>query len=166
MNLKTDRRAVAIAGIVLLFVGCIILFEIALSLKRQNNILRTRQKEMLLLSQEYTGLKNVVGSVEARKSLTKVEGIVQAVDEIFKSMGLQQKVKSVKTTGVKEKKYSSEEEADVSVEKVTMNEMVNILYRMENAPMILSVRRTSIRTSFENPSLLNITMTVALIKPK
>ena len=166
MNLKADRRVLAIAGIVLLFLGCIILLEIALSLKRQNNILRSRQKDMLLLSQEYTALKSIVGSVEARKSLTKVEGIVQAVDEIFKSMGLQQKVKSVKSTGVKERKYSSEEEADVSVEKVTMNEMVNILYRMENAPMILSVRRTSIKTSFENPSLLNITMTVGLIKPK
>jgi general secretion pathway protein M len=166
MNLKTDRRVLVIAGILLLCLGCIILFEFALSLKRQNNVLRSRQKEILFLSQEYTALKSIVGSVEARKSLTKVEGIVQAVDEIFKSMGLQQKVKSVKSTGVKEKKYSSEEEADVSVEKVTMNEMVNILYRIENAPMILSVRRTSIKTSFENPSLLNITMTVGLIKPK
>lgn len=166
MNLKTDRKTLLILGIVLLFVGSVALFEISLSLKRQSSILRSRQKEMLLLSQEYTGLKSIVGSVEARKSLTKVEGIVQAVDEIFKSIGLQQKIKSVKSTGVKEKKYSSEEEADVSVEKVTMNEMVNILYRMENAPMILSVKRTSIRTSFENPSLLNITMTVALIKPK
>ncbi|HSB31905.1 MAG TPA: hypothetical protein VLD55_09900 [Candidatus Sulfobium mesophilum] len=166
MNLKTDGKTLLIIGIVLLFVGSVALFEISLSLKRQSSILRSRQKEMLLLSQEYTGLKSIVGSVEARKSLTKVEGIVQAVDEIFKSIGLQQKIKSVKSTGVKEKKYSSEEEADVSVEKVTMNEMVNILYRMENAPMILSVRRTLIRTSFENPSLLNITMTVALIKPK
>lgn len=166
MNLKTDGKTLLIIGIVLLFVGSVALFEISLSLKRQSSILRSRQKEMLLLSQEYTGLKSIVGSVEARKSLTKVEGIVQAVDEIFKSIGLQQKIKSVKSTGVKEKKYSSEEEADVSVEKVTMNEMVNILYRMENAPMILSVKRTSIRTSFENPSLLNITMTVALIKPK
>lgn len=166
MNLRADRKTILIGGLVLLFICCIILFEIALSLKRQNNILRSRQKEMLLLSQQYTGLNNILGSVEAKKSLIKVEGIVQAVDEIFKSMGLQQKVKSVKSVGIKEKKYSSEEEADVSVEKVTMNEMVNILYRMENAPMILSVRKTSVRSSFENPSLLNVTMTVGLIKPK
>ena len=73
---------------------------------------------------------------------------------------------SVKSTGTREKKYASEEEAEVSVERVTMNEMVNILYRIENAPMILSVRKTSIKTSFDNPSLLNITMTVGLIKPK
>ena len=88
------------------------------------------------------------------------------MDEVFKSIGLGQKVKSVKSTGTREKKYASEEEAEVSVEKVTMNEMVNILFRMENAPMIFSIRRTSIKTAFDNPSLLNITMTVSLIKPK
>ncbi len=166
MNLRTDRKVLVISAIVLLFIACVVLFEISLSLKRQNTILRSRQKEMLLLSQEYSDLKNIISAVEARKSLTKMEGIVQAVDEIFKSMGLQQKVKSVRSAGTKEKKYSSEEEADVSVEKVTMNELVNILYKMENAPMILSVRKTSIRSSFESPSLLNVTMTVGLIKPK
>src|SRR5512142_547731 len=101
MNLKTDGKTLLIIGIVLLFVGSVALLEISMSLKRQSSILRSRQKEMLLLSQEYTGLKSIVGSVEARKSLTKVEGIVQAVDEIFKSIGLQQKIKSVKSTGVK-----------------------------------------------------------------
>ena len=166
MNLKVDRNVLAISGIVLIFIVCVILFEVSLSLQRERDTLRSQQKEMLLLANEYAGLKNIVASVEAKKSLTKVEGIVQGVDEVFKSMGLGQKVKSVKSTGAIEKKFASEEEAEVSVEKVTMNEMVNILYRIENAPMILSVRKTSVKTAFDNPSLLNITMTVALIKPK
>jgi hypothetical protein len=121
---------------------------------------------MLVLANEYAGLKTTVDSVEGKKSLTKVEGIVQAVDEVFKSIGLSQRVKSVKSTGTRERKFASEEEADVSVEKVTMNEMVNILYRIETAPMILSVKKTSIKMSFDNPSLLNVTMTVSLIRPK
>jgi len=166
MNLKADRNVLTISGIVFLFIVCAILFEVSLSLKRERNTLRSQQKEMLLLSGEYAVLKNTVAAVEAKKSLTKVEGIVQAVDEVFKSIGLGQKVKSVKSTGTREKKYVSEEEAEVAVEKVTMNEMVNILYRIENAPMILSVRKTTIKTAFDNPSLLNITMTVGLIKPK
>lgn len=166
MNLKADRNVLVISVIALLFIVCVILFEVSLSLKRERDTLRSQQKEMLALSNEYAGLKNAVDAVEGKRSLTKVEGIVQAVDEVFKSMGLGQKVKSVKSTGTREKKFASEEEAEVSVEKVTMNEMVNILYRIENAPMILTVRKTSIKTSFDNPSLLNVTMTVGLIKPK
>jgi general secretion pathway protein M len=166
MNLKADRNVFTISGIILLLIVCVILFEVSLSLKREHDTLGSQQKEMLLLAGEYAGLKNTVTSVETKKSPTKVEGIVQAVDEVFKSMGLGQKVKSVKSTGTREKKFASEEEAEVSIEKVTMNEMVNILFRIENAPMILSVRKTSIKTAFDNPSLLNITMTVSLIKPK
>jgi general secretion pathway protein M len=166
MNLKVDRNVLVISVIAVLFIACIIMFEVSLSLKKERDTLRSQQKEMLALSNEYAGLKTAVDSVEGKKSHAKVEGIVQAVDEVFKSMGLGQKVKSVKSTGSREKKFAFEEEADVSVEKVTMNEMVNILYRIENAPMILTVRKTSMKTSFDNPSLLNVTMTVGLIKPK
>jgi uncharacterized protein YoxC len=164
--LKIDRNVFAISGIALLFILCVVLFEVSLSLKKDRDDLRSRQREMLVLANEYAGLKTTVDSVEGKKSLTKVEGIVQAVDEVFKSIGLSQRVKSVKSTGTRERKFASEEEADVSVEKVTMNEMVNILYRIETAPMILSVKKTSIKMSFDNPSLLNVTMTVSLIRPK
>ena len=166
MKVKIDRKILAVSGIVLLFILCAVLFKVSLSLRKERDSLISQQKEMLLLVSDYMVLKYAVDTVEGRKSLTKVEGIVQAVDEVFKSMGLNQKVKSVKSTGTREKKYASEEEAEVSVEKVTMNEMVNILYRIENAPMILSVKKTSIKASFDNPSLLNITMTIGLIKPK
>ncbi len=166
MKLKVDRNVLVISVIALLFVACAVLFEVSLSVKRERETLRSQHKQMLALLNEYSGLKNRVDSVEGKKSITKVEGIVQAVDEVFKSLGLAQKIKSVKSTGAREKKFAFEEEADVSVEKITMNEMVNVFYRIENAPMILTVRKASIRTSFDNPSLLNITMTVGLIKPK
>lgn len=166
MNLKVDRNFLVISVIAVMFIACVILVEVSLSLKKERDALRSQQREMLALSEEYAGLKTALESVEGKKSLAKVEGIVQAVDEVFKSMGLGQKIKSVKSTGTREKKFALEEEAEVSVEKVTMNEMINILYKIENAPMILSVRKASIKTSFDSPSLLNITMTIGLIKPK
>jgi hypothetical protein len=79
---------------------------------------------------------------------------------------LSQKVKSVKSTEARDRKYAVEEEAEVELEKVNMNEMTNIFYRIENGPFLLSVRKSDIKTNFENPALLNITMTVDLIKPK
>jgi hypothetical protein len=45
-----------------------------------------------------------------------------------------------------------------------MNEMVNVLYSIENAPMLLVIKKINIKTSFENPELLNITMTLSLVK--
>jgi general secretion pathway protein M len=166
VKLKADRRVVVISAIAVLFVLSLVLFEVALSVKKERNTLKSQEKELFVLAAQYSELKRTVDSVEGKKSLTKVAGIVQAVDEIFGSLGLNEKVKSVKSAGTKEKKYAVEEEADVSVEKVSMNELVNILYKIENAPMILSVKRTTIKSSFDNPSLLNITMTIGLITPK
>lgn len=47
-----------------------------------------------------------------------------------------------------------------------MNEMANIFYRIEHAPMILTVKKATIKQSFENPELLNITLDLSFLKTK
>lgn len=154
------------AGVATLAIFLIFLFNLSSSLKRDLRNLKAQQTELLLLRDEFLSLKNRVEAVERKKSLTKVEGVVQAVDQVFQPLGLKQKVKSVKPTGRREMKDVVEEEAEVQIEKVDMNEMVNIIYKMENAPMILTIKKTTIKTSFENPSHLTLIMTITLIKGK
>jgi len=57
------------------------------------------------------------------------------------SHGIKRQDKTLKSTGKKEVKGGFQEDADLSIEKVTMNEMVNILYRIENAPMVLTMKK-------------------------
>lgn len=166
MRLKADRRLLIAGGIAVSVILCILLINISLSSKNDLVNLKAQQKELLSIKDEFLSLKNRIDTVENKKSLTKIEGIVQAADEVFLPLGLKRKVKSVKPTGTKDLKETIEEEAEVQVEKVDMNEMVNIFHKIENSPMILSVKKTTIKTSFENPTLLDITMTIALVKPK
>jgi hypothetical protein len=161
-----DRRSLAAGGAIFLCVLAVLLVNASLSLKRERSSLREQRKEILALREEYLSLQSSLNATENRKTTAKPGGIVQSVDELFSSMGLNQKVKSVKSTEARDRKYAVEEEALVEIEKVTMNEMTNIFYRIENGPFLLSVRKATIKTSFENPTLLNITMTVDLIKPK
>jgi hypothetical protein len=156
-----DKRVWIGAGVATLAIFLIFLFNLSSSLKRDLRNLKAQQTELLLLRDEFLSLKNRVEAVERKKSLTKVEGVVQAVDQVFQPLGLKQKVKSVKPTGRREMKDVVEEEAEVQ-----MNEMVNIIYKMENAPMILTIKKTTIKTSFENPSHLTLIMTITLIKGK
>ena len=144
----------------------IIMFRVYLSSKDELNGLKQQQKEMQALKSEFQALKGIVDSAEAKKSLSKVQGIVQAVDELSLSLGMKAKVKSVKALGARDIRYAIEEDADVQVERVTMNELVNMLYKIENAPMALSLKRVNIRTAFEDPALLNISMTLSLIRNK
>lgn len=166
MRLPLDRKfalPVALAAAVII---CIMLVILSASLRKERDGLKAQQKEMSALRDEYLQLKGSVGAVEGRQSLTKVAGVVQGVEEIFKSIGLSQKVKSVKSAGARDQRFGTEEEAEVVVEKVNMNELVNILYKLENAPMALTLKKTTMRTTFENPALLNLTLTVGLIRPK
>jgi hypothetical protein len=111
-------------------------------------------------------LSRKVNNVEAKKELSKVQGIAQAVEEVFSSVGLKDRVKTVKSTGKRETRDGLEEEADVYIEKVTMNEMANIFYRIKNAPMVLTVKKVTIKKSFENPELLNISLILSFLKSK
>lgn len=155
-----------IAGAVAAICLCLGMAGVARSLKTENTVLKAKKKELALLKDETLALKIRVDAAESRKSLTRVAGVVQAVDEIVKSLGVAQKVKSVKSLGVRDRQYAVEEEAEVQLEKVSMNEMVNIFFRIENAPMVLALKKTTIKTSFENPSLLNISCIITLVRPQ
>ncbi len=155
-----------IAGVALSSMLALFLATTSLSLKKERSSLKEKRRELLALRDEYISLKASLDSAGAGRAQAKSAGIVQAVDELFRSAGLSQKVKSVKSTGAREKKYSTEEEAELQIEKVSMNEMANLFYRIGNGPFLLSVRRSAIKTNFENPALLNITMTIDLIRPK
>jgi hypothetical protein len=163
---RIGRHLWTVSGIAGLAVLCIIMADVSVSLKKENAQVKTQQGEMRALRNEYLARKGAIDMVESRKSLTRADGVIQAVDEVFRSLGLSQNVKSVKSTGSIEKKYAFEEQADVQVEKVNMNEMTNILYKLENAPMVLSIKKATIKTSFENPTLLNLSLTLDFIKPK
>jgi hypothetical protein len=166
VKFKAERRSLAAGGAAILCILVFFLVNASLSLEKERSSLRVKRKEILALRDEFLSLKAALNTAEARKTGGKSAGIVQTIDELFGSMGLSQKVKSVKSTEARDRKYAVEEEAEVEIEKVNMNEMTNIFYRIENGPFLLSIRKSDIKANFENPALLNITMTVDLIKPK
>lgn len=151
------------AGIVASAVVFVVMIGLFSSAKSALSTSRSSHREMLSLKDDYLVLRGKIDSLERKKKLTRVQGIIQAVDNVSEPLGLKEKVKSVKPLSSTEK---GEEKAEVSVQSVSMNEMVNLLYAVENAPMLLVVRKINIKTSFENPEQLNLSLTLSLIKPE
>ncbi len=164
--LKNKMFITYLGGIIVSAFLCVYALTMLSSAKKELNVLKEQQKEMITLKEEFLSLKKKLDHVEAKKSLSQVQGIIQAVDEVFLSLGLKDKVGSVKSTGKIETKDGIIEDAEVSIEKVTMNEMVNIFYKIENVPMILTIKKASIKKAFENPELLNITLGLSFFKSK
>ncbi|MBI5344104.1 MAG: hypothetical protein HZB83_02015 [Deltaproteobacteria bacterium] len=112
---------------------------------------------------EYMALKSEANGFEKRLVLSKASGALQAMDDVASALGVKGKLKSVKAAGVREMKDRVlAERAEVKFEKLSMNELVNVFSRMEDYPMLLSINGISLKKSFDNPELLDLTMTVDL----
>ncbi len=58
-----------------------------------------------------------------------------------------------------------EEGAEVTLSGLTLNETVNLLYRLEHGTKPVAIRKAVIRTRFSEPSKLDLTLHVALFRP-
>jgi thioredoxin-related protein len=164
--MKDKKIIFGIAGLVLFIIMISVALTTLANERKDLLQLKEQRKEMIALKDVLLLLSRKVHNVEAKKELSNVQGIPQAVEEVFSSVGLKDRVKTVKSTGKRETKDGFEEEADVYIEKVTMNETINIFYRIRNAPMILTIKKVSIKKSFENPELLNISLILSFLKSK
>ena len=58
-----------------------------------------------------------------------------------------------------------EDAAEVRIEGLTANEAVNLLYRLEKGVKPVLVKKANLKTRFDDPSRMDVTLTIALLKP-
>jgi len=165
---KKSRRKIylSLAGLLL----CILIIPSWILEKNSRRELasrRLRQAEFHSLSQEYRFLRGQIEGIERRLSLGDTSGIARTIDDVISSLGMRSKMRSVKIIGSRRVSDTlAEETAEVQLEKLTLNELINLLYRIKEARAILLLKRATIKKPFDNPELLNVTMTLALFAKK
>lgn len=155
-NGKLSRLPLIALCLVILIIPA---FFIERAAKSEKSRLNTRQKELAVLASEYKTLKERLDTFEHKKTLTKAVSTAQALEDTLASLNLKARLKSVKLTGSREIKGTQEEVAEVILERMTMNELVNLFYRIENGPARIIVKKINIKKAFENPEFLNVSMT-------
>lgn len=58
-----------------------------------------------------------------------------------------------------------EDAADVKMEGLSANETANLIYRLEKGARPVTVKKALIKQRFDDPSKLDLSLTIALIKP-
>lgn len=135
------------------------------SLKNENKDLKNRLRDMQMMQEEIIHIKDIVGSKEKKIGLTRVNGVVSALEQILNSIGLQAKV--IKPLEKIRNGEFTEEGSDLEIENIDLNRIVNLLYKIENSPVPLKTKNTVIKTTFENPDMFTLNLTVSLIsKPR
>lgn len=109
--------------------------------------------------------------LSARQSSDQLSGRVATVRpddspaKIIEDIGI--KGKSVKIVPLKGEERSGfiEDAADVRIEGVTLNEAINLLYRLEKGSRPLIIKKSNLRVRFDDPTRCDVTLILALLRP-
>lgn len=84
------------------------------------------------------------------------------IEEMAKGIGIKGNIVSIKPMEEGTEKGYIKTGIDVKIEGITLNQMVNLLYRIENFRNLILIKGFVMKSRFENPDLLDITMHVVL----
>lgn len=85
------------------------------------------------------------------------------IEEMAKGIGIKGSIVSIKPMEEKPEKGYIKTGIDVKIEGITLNQMANLLYRIENFRNLILIKGFVMKSRFENPDLLDITMHAVLI---
>ncbi len=129
------------------------------------------QKRLVLMESVYAEMSgNMAGLIsmsEETKALktraveSKNRNFVSEMEKAATEFGLSKNLKKVNFVTHREDARFRGDDYELKLEGVEINTAVNFIYRITNAGVIVKVKKCSIAVSFENPTLLNISLLIA-----
>jgi len=118
--------------------------------------------ELLVLSSQYQNansdsqrLNNRLASVKPDDSLVK----------LVEETGIKGKNLQIKPTKGEERQGSLEDAAEVRIEGLSANEVVNLLHKLEKGDKPVVIKKANLKTRYDDPAKIDVTLTMALLKP-
>lgn len=158
-----ERQNLLIAALLalpLVLPGALFLQERASA--RRVESLREQQQQFMEARGRYLALKAEVDGLEERMRMSPPQGVIKTLDDLFSGMGLRERIATLKPLESRDMGDFVIEKAEVTVKKTDLNEAVNLLYRLENAPTLIAVKQAEIKSSFAGHALdLRLTLSAA-----
>lgn len=119
-------------------------------------------KELLPLKTAYLSARQLSDQLHGRMASLRPD---DSPAKIIEETGI--KGKSIKIVPLKSEERSgfTEDAADIRIEGLTLNEAVNLLYRLEKGSRPLVVKKSSLRIRFDDPSRCDLNIIMALLRP-
>ncbi len=166
---KNKWRAVAVAVAVVL---CLAIGYWAsgryISASRMAYAKRADLAKFRSVEEEYLKKKALI-ETKARKAYASdgAESAVAAIEKIGTRAGVKESLTSLKPLEEKESAGYTEKGVEVRLERIGLNQLVNLLYLIENNRGLFVIKEFSMKTRFEDPNLLDVSMKVVrLVKQK
>jgi general secretion pathway protein M len=162
-----DRIALAVGAavilIVFLWLGVLTPYQEAMSGLDARIASRQRQLEQVReLRQEYLQLQREMA--EAQKRLVGPRAgfsLFSFIEEVTGTIGVRENLVSMRPQSSPPQGEYREESVEIRLERIGLDQLVRLLYAIENADVFLNVRTMRVKPRFDNPSQLDTTLTVS-----
>jgi len=162
-----DQRSRLWSGYVLIAVLAVALGWSALAaktseLERRRTAREAVLKELMPLKAAYRSARLTTDQLAGRMAVLRPD---DTPARLIEEIGI--KGKGIKIVPLKgeERNGILEDLADVRIDGVTANEMLNLLYRLEKGSRPVAVKKANMRVRFDDPTRFDLVMTLALLKP-
>jgi len=163
---ELNKKTLITAGIILfLFLLGVVFLAKERSAGRALESTKMSFSEFNALKDEYVSLKAQADELERLTALSPQGGVMTPIEGVVSGMGLKGKIATLKSAGSRESEGLVQEEAELTMKKLTLNEAINVLYRLENAPMMLSLKTVELKRSFTG-NTLDLRLTAALTRKR
>ncbi len=118
--------------------------------------------EMLVLKQRYLEANTSAQRLTNRLAATRPD---DSPAKLIEEIGIKGKSSQIKPVKGEEGSGFVEDAAEVKLEGLSANEAVNLLYRLEKGAKPVVIKKALLKTRFDDPARLDLTLTIALLKP-
>jgi general secretion pathway protein M len=130
-----------------------------LQLKRANR--EQAVAEMMILKQRYQEASSGAQRINNRLAATKADDSpAKLLDEI----GIKGKNLQIKPVKGDDRPGVVEDAAEIKIDGLSANEAVNLLHRLEKGSRPVVLKKTLVRSRFDDPAKLDLNLTIALLK--
>lgn len=119
-------------------------------------------KEMLPLKVAYLSARQSADRLSSSMSILLPD---DTPARIIEDTGIKGKAVKIVPLKGEERHGFVEDAADIRIDALTLNEAVNLLYRLEKGGRPLVIKKCNLRVRFDDPSRCDLTMVLALLKP-
>lgn len=117
--------------------------------------------ELMLLKQ-----KHREASSGAQKLANRLAAVTadDSPAKLLEEIGIKGKSMQLKPLKGEERTGYLEDAAEVRIEGLSANEMVNLLHRLEKGAKPVVIKRANLKTRYDDPAKLDLTLNIALLK--
>ena len=171
-NLQLREKVFVMGAVVAVLLALLFALVVDPMLKHSAQLDRLIRKaqsdleELRVQRVEYLRHKSVLDS--AKQQLTRQQNfaIFSRMAQLARETGIRDKIEHIRPTVSTPSEMYEEESVEVKIEGVTLEQLIQYLYRIEHSPQLLKIKRLSLKPRRNNRQLLTAIFRVSIFTPK